>query len=141
MDKTLFQEYPENVRRQMLEDNCDKIEEVGYMKPFSPDQLLDMKDRLSNVSIEINDIECEKKAQNDIFKAQLKPLAEERSKLLGNIRNKAEHVKGECYKFVDQEAGEVGYYSPEGFLIESRPIRQEERQMTIHSIGRTGTND
>lgn len=125
----------------MLEDNCDKIEEVGYMKPFSPDQLLDMKDRLSNVSIEINDIECEKKAQNDIFKAQLKPLAEERSKLLGNIRNKAEHVKGECYKFVDQEAGEVGYYSPEGFLIESRPIRQEERQMTIHSIGRTGTND
>lgn len=141
MDKTLFQDYPENVRRQMLEDNCDKIEEVGYMKPFSPDQLLDMKDRLSNVSIEINDIECEKKAQNDIFKAQLKPLAEERSKLLGNIRNKAEHVKGECYKFVDQEAGEVGYYSPEGFLIESRPIRQEERQMTIHSIGRTGTND
>lgn len=125
----------------MLEDNCDKIEEVGYMKPFTPDQLLDMKDKLSNVSIEINDIECEKKAQNEIFKAQLKPLAEERSKLLGNIRNKAEHVKGECFKFVDQEAGEVGYYSPEGFLIESRPIRQEERQMTIHSIGRTGTNN
>lgn len=141
MDKTLFQEYPENVRRQMLEDNCDKIEEVGYMKPFTPDQLLGMKDKLSNVSIEINDIECEKKAQNEIFKAQLKPLVEERSKLLGNIRNKAEHVKGECFKFVDQEAGEVGYYTPEGFLIESRPIRQEERQMTIHSIGRTGTNN
>lgn len=141
MDKTLFQEYPENVRRQMLEDNCDKIEEVGYMKPFTPDQLLGMKDKLSNVSIEINDIECEKKAQNEIFKAQLKPLVEERSKLLGNIRNKAEHVKGECFKFVDQEAGEVGYYTPEGFLIESRPIRQEERQMTIHSIGRTGINN
>lgn len=125
----------------MLEDNCDKIEEVGYMKPFTPDQLLGMKDKLSSVSIEINDIECEKKAQNEIFKAQLKPLAEERSKLLGNIRNKAEHVKGECFKFVDQEAGEVGYYSPDGFLVESRPIRQEERQMTIHSIGRTGTNN
>ena len=125
----------------MLEDNCDKIEEVGYMKPFTPDQLLGMKDKLSNVSIEINDIECEKKAQNEIFKAQLKPLVEERGKLLGNIRNKAEHVKGECFKFVDQEAGEVGYYTPEGFLIESRPIRQEERQMTIHSIGRTGTNN
>ena len=39
MDKALFQEYPEDVRRQMLEDNCDRIEEVGYMKPFTGEQL------------------------------------------------------------------------------------------------------
>lgn len=138
----MFQEYPENVRQQMLEDNCDKIEEVGYMKPFTPDQLLDMKDRLSNVSIEINDIECEKKAQNEIFKSQIKPLAEERGQLLGNIRNKSEHVKEKCYKFVDQEAGEVGFYTKDGVLVESRAIRQDERQMTIPGIGRkTGTDN
>lgn len=78
MDKALFQEYPEDVRRQMLEDNCDRIEEVGYMKPFTGEQLLEMKDRLSDLSIEINDIEIEKKASAELFKAQLKPLTEER---------------------------------------------------------------
>lgn len=125
----------------MLEDNCDKVEEISYMRPFSHDELSEKKDRLSDVSIEINEVEVAKKAQNEVFKAQLKPLAEERRQLLDDIKNKAERIKGECYKFVDQEAGEVGYYSPEGVLIESRPIRQDERQMTIHSIGRTGTNN
>lgn len=120
MDKALFQEYPEDVRRQMLEDNCDRIEEVGYMKPFTGEQLLEMKDRLSDLSIEINDIEIEKKASAELFKAQLKPLTEERGKLLDNIRNKAEHTKEKCFKFVDQEAGYVGYYSKDGFLVESR---------------------
>ena len=126
----------------MLEDNCDKVEELGYMKPFSSDQLLAMKDRLSEVSITINDIEVEKKAQVALYKAQIKPLAEERRTLLDNIRNRAEHVKENCFKFVDQEAGEVGYYSSDGVLIESRPIRQDERQKTIMSLGRkTGTDN
>ena len=142
MDKALFQEYPEDVRRQMLEDNCDRIEEVGYMKPFTGEQLLEMKDRLSDLSIEINDIEIEKKASAELFKAQLKPLTEEPGKLLDNIRNKAEHTKEKCFKFVDQEAGYVGYYSKDGFLVESRPIRQDERQKTIMSLGRkTGTDN
>lgn len=142
MDKVLFQEYPDGQRRQMLEDNCDKVEELGYMKPFSSDQLLAMKDRLSEVSITINDIEVEKKAQVALYKAQIKPLAEERRTLLDNIRNRAEHVKENCFKFVDQEAGEVGYYSADGVLIESRPIRQDERQKTIMSLGRkTGTDN
>lgn len=126
----------------MLEDNCDKVEELGYMKPFSSDQLLAMKDRLSEVSITINDIEVEKKAQVALYKAQIKPLSEERRTLLDNIRNRAEHVKENCFKFVDQEAGEVGYYSADGILIESRPIRQDERQKTIMSLGRkTGTDN
>lgn len=142
MDKVLFQEYADGQRRQMLEDNCDKVEELGYMKPFSRDQLLAMKDRLSEVSITINDIEVEKKSQVALYKAQIKPLAEERRTLLDNIRNRAEHVKENCFKFVDQEAGEVGYYSADGVLIESRPIRQDERQQTIMSLGRkTGTDN
>lgn len=112
------------------------------MKPFSRDQLLAMKDRLSEVSITINDIEVEKKSQVALYKAQIKPLVEERRTLLDNIRNRAEHVKENCFKFVDQEAGEVGYYSADGVLIESRPIRQDERQQTIMSLGRkTGTDN
>lgn len=126
----------------MLADNCDKLEEVGYMKTFTAEQLLEMKDRLSDVSIEINEIEVEKKAQNEIYKSQVKPLADERGKILDCIKNKAEHVKEKCYKFVDQNAGEVGYYTNDGVLVYSRPIMQDERQLTIHTLSRkTGTNN
>ena len=129
MDKALFQEYPEDVRRQMLEDNCDRIEEVGYMKPFTGEQLLEMKDRLSDLSIEINDIEIEKKASAELFKAQLKPLTEERGKLLDNIRNKAEHTKEKCFKFVDQEAGYVGYYSKDSSLNHGPSVKTNARRL------------
>lgn len=44
-----------------LMDNCDKVEEKGYMKRFTPEQLAQMKEGLSETDIEINDIEEEKK--------------------------------------------------------------------------------
>ena len=51
----------------MLSDNADSMEEVGYMKDFTPDEMEVMKDRLSKIVIDINDIEEEKKAANDEF--------------------------------------------------------------------------
>ena len=52
----------------MLSDNADTVEEVGYMKAFTPDEMEEMKDRLSKIVIDINDIDEEKKAANDEFK-------------------------------------------------------------------------
>ena len=45
-----------------LMDNCDAVEEKGYMKPFTPEELARMKESLSETDIEINDIEEEKTA-------------------------------------------------------------------------------
>lgn len=44
-----------------LMDNCDKVEEKGYMKPYTPEDLARMKEDLSETDIVINDIEEEKK--------------------------------------------------------------------------------
>lgn len=68
MEKALFQDYPEKQRRSMLEDNADKVEEIGYMKPFTPEEMEGMKDDLSKVVIGINDIEEEKKSKMDEIK-------------------------------------------------------------------------
>lgn len=150
MDKVLFAEYSAKERKSMLSDNADSMEEVGYMKPFSPDEMETMKDRLSKVVIDINDIEEEKKAANDEFKLRKKPLETEKQTLLENIKNKSEYVVEDCYKFIDQEEGMVGMYNSEGQLIESRPIRPEERQTTLFQqlrpvtekgSAKTGTND
>ena len=62
----------------MLSDNADKVEEVGYMKAFTPDEMETMKDRLSKIVIDINDIDEEKKAANDEFKLRKKPLETEK---------------------------------------------------------------
>ena len=124
-----------------LKDNCDGVEKKGYMKRFTPEQLQQMKEALSETAIEINDIQEEKKEVMADFKAKLKPLSEEKKELLSGLKNKAKHTSEECYKFIDVEAREVGFYNEDGDLIESRPAYADELQRNIFQIGRTGTND
>ena len=60
MSKYLGLEYADLQERKMfLKDNCDTVEDMGYMKQFSPDKVAELKDRLAEVSIEINDKEEE----------------------------------------------------------------------------------
>lgn len=143
MEKTIGKEYKNaRDREAFLKDNCDKVEEKGYMKPYTPEELQGHKENLANVSIEIAEVEAEKKAQDAYFKGQLKPLIEQRAQMVSNIKSKSEYVKEICYKFVDQEAKETGFYNADGDLIESRPATADELQPTIFSMARkTGTND
>ena len=76
------------------------------------------------------------------FKARLEPLTKERKTILEGLKKKAEFVEENCYKFIDQEAREVGYYNENGDLIEARPAYSDEMQTTLFQVGRkTGTND
>lgn len=143
MDRELGKDIEAGARRiEFLENNCDKIEEKGYMKRFSPEELAQMKEGLSEASILINDVEEEKKEAMKEFKARLDPLTDERKRLLTGLKNKAEHVTEPCYKFVDMETREVGYYNQDGDLIESRPAYPDELQSNIFQMSRkTGTNN
>jgi len=125
-----------------LTDNCDSIESKGYMKRFTPEQLLKMKEELSEKAIKINDIEVEKKAVNREFGASLKPLVEEQKSILSGLKNKSEHVTERCFKFIDLENREVGFYNEDGELIESRPAYADELQGNIFKeIRKTGTDN
>ena len=143
MEKTIGKDY-ENARDReaFLKDNCDKVEEKGYMKKFTTEELQGSKETLANISIKIDEIEEQKKEVSKEFKAELQPLVEERKEMVSNIRQKAKYVKEICYKFVDQEAKETGFYNADGDLIESRPATSDELQPTIFSMVRkTGTNN
>jgi dynactin complex subunit len=128
-------------RKAFLHDNADSIEEKGYMKRFTPEELLQMKERLSETAIKINDIEEEKKEVMSEFKDRLKPLEDDKKSLLTGLKNKAEHITERCFKFVDMEAREVGFYNEDGDLIESRPAYADELQGNIFQMARTGTEN
>lgn len=125
-----------------LMDNCDAVEEKGYMKQYTPEELSRLKESLSDTSIIINDIEEEKRDVVAGFKERLDPLTKERKTILEGLKKKAEYVTEKCYKFIDQDTREVGFYNENGDLIESRPAYSDEMQGTIFQIARkTGTND
>ena len=95
MDKHLGKDIENLVAREaFLKDNCDKVEEKGYMKPYTPEQLQQRKEELANASIEIAEIEQEAKKAAAHYKGKLKPLKsrpatadELQTTLFGVIRN------------------------------------------------------
>ena len=141
MDKFLGQEIPEKERWQFLQDNADAVEEIGYTHRFTPDELAQKKESLAETSIKINDIEIEKKEAMETFKAELKPLNEEKLKLLENIKNGSEYRAHEkCVKILDHDEKLAGYYNKLGELVYSRPIMPQEMQKTIFINRKTGTD-
>ena len=141
MDKQLFQDLRPSDRVQVLKDNCDQIEDQTYMKTFTHEEILAMKDNLAEVSIKLNDIAIEKKAIREDFTAKEKPMVTEKKGLLQNIKRKAVEVNEECYKFIDQESGLVGFYNLLGDLVYSRQIHPSEKQKSLFAISKTGTSD
>jgi hypothetical protein len=112
------------------------------MKQYTPEELQGHKEKLANVSIEIAEIEAEKKIVDADFKGRLKPLKEQRALMVSNIKSKAEYVNEICYRFTDQESKMTGYYNKEGNLVECRPATADELQSTIFQVVRkTGTDD
>lgn len=141
MDKFLGQDIPEQERWQFLQDNADEVEEIGYTHRFTPVELAQKKESLAEVSIQLNDIELEKKEAMENFKERMKPLNEEKQQLLDHIKKGSEFRRDEkCAKILFHEEKMAGFYNKLGELVYSRPIMPQEMQKTMFSINRkTGT--
>jgi hypothetical protein len=142
MKDIMLAELPVEQRAQILKDSCDKIEERSYLSKYDQEETNLLRAELANVSIQLGTIQEELDRIKSDYKGKLKPLQERIDKILYNLKNGGEYVRGECYKFIDQEEERVGWYTPDGYLLEERPITQEERQRTVQmEIRRTGTDN
>ena len=139
MDKVLGQEYNGKDRVSFLRDNCDAVEDLGYTKSLPNDEIEALKDRLVENNIQLRDVRSDKKAANKEFNDQIKQLEESNDEVTGKLKAKSEFVTEPCFKFVDEDAREVGYYNNEGLLVYSRPARPEELNKKIFRMSRTGT--
>lgn len=136
MEKQLGKEYGDSERIKFLKDNCDEVEDVAYMRKFTPDELLVMKEELSNVAINMDDLEEEKKDLTTSINAKLKTQKVSKKRLLKGIKQKAELVTEKCFKFIDENTRMVGFYNAEGDLINSRPAMGNELQKTIFQVNK-----
>ena len=132
MKDIMLADTPVEQRAQILRDSCDEVVEKSYLSKFSQEETNELRANL----VENFDV-----VKAD-FKGKMKPLQERIGKMLDDLRKGGEYIKGECYKFIDQDEGRVGYYTPDGYLLEERPMKPEERQKTIQMAVRlTGTDN
>ena len=148
MDKNLYQGYSEEQRLQMLKDNCNKLlEDYGYDKPLSKDQLKSVKDKLSSASVELHDVQEEKKEADSDFNERIKNLKGTIAEQVKQLKTRTAYTCELCFEFLSREERKIGVYNKDGILIEERPatlkeLRDPDDMFRQSPIARkTGTND
>ncbi len=134
MEKHLGKGYSDSERIKFLKDNCDDVQEMDYMRQFTPDELLEMKEELSTVAITMDDLEEEKRDLSSTLNAKIKTQKVRKKRLLKGLKQKSELVTEQCFKFIHEESRMVGFYNSEGDLINSRPAMGNELQKTIFQV-------
>ena len=139
MKDIMLADTPVEQREEILRNSCDQILERSYTRKFDQDEINERRSELVNVIIQIADLEQELAEVRADYKGKIKPLQERVSKLRDELKVGGDWIKGDCFKFVDEDEGKVGIYSPEGYLLEQRPMTQDERQRNVFRAIRTGT--
>lgn len=129
--ETMFKDKTPSERHDLLEANCDLVQKVTYMKSFEEEELRKRKDALAETSVRITDIEEDIKTYKQKKDEELKPLKEDRKKLIADIKAKGELVDETGYKFVFLKEHKVGIYNEDGDLIEQRRAYPDEMSPTI----------
>lgn len=133
MDKQLFQNYSDAERIQMLSDNAERKEEFQYPRELASDEILELKDNLSDESIRLSKLDEKRKEAMAEFKNEMKPIKTEVARILRLLRTRNEEVEEKVYLIADQDEGMMGYYNSKGQLVHSRLLRGEEKQLRIIS--------
>ncbi len=144
MEKFLGQEYTDPKKReQYLRDNADAIEEMGYSKPIPSEQIEKLKETLADASIKKLELEEEKKTQVQMINEEIKGYKNTIKDVADKLKSKTTYVNEDCYKMVDPQTRQVGYYNNEGMLVYQRAARQSELQPRLFDLrpGKTGTED
>jgi hypothetical protein len=145
MDKQIFSEYSEEQRLQLLKDNCEKLlEDYGYDKPLSKDQLKAVKDKLSSASVELHDVQEEKKQADSEFNERIKNLKGTIAEQVKQLKTRTTYTCELCFEFLFREEAKVGIFNKDGILIEERPAtlkEMREPENMFRQQMKTGTNN
>lgn len=142
MDAQLFQDIPLSERKEMLDANADAVEHLGYSRSIPSHEVDELKEQLSSTQIKIEDKAEELSTKSKTLKDEIKGLKMIRKQIVTKLKSRSEYVEEDCFKMVEKNTREVGYYNAEGKLVYSRPARKDELQTTIfQSIRKTGTED
>lgn len=98
----------------------------------------------ADVGIQVAELEKQLAEIRADYKGRIKPLLERMSGILDEIKSGGEWVTTEVFLFKDMESGMAAIYTPDGHLLEKRPLTPGEKQPTIMTAlrsFRTGTDD
>lgn len=129
-----FFEWSVSEREKFLLANADEVKEEDFFKPLAHEERTELKDDLSEVSIELSNKQAEYDDIKDHWRNDIiKPLKAKREETIEKLKTGQEQVHGKVVYIRDHDNGRVVKMAPDGTELKSRPMRPSERQTTTQS--------
>jgi len=138
MDDLLFGDVSPEKRVEMLEANCREQDYAPVTRPYSEQEMAEMKDDLSEVTIDAHDAAADLKVLAEPYNARMKAAKVVQKDLATKLKLKCSIQSETVYLFDDQEAGLMGIYDAAGELVSTRKLTPKERQTRILPITKLG---
>lgn len=149
MELTLFQDISPEERIEMLDAQADEVTEEQYLRPYEQYELEEKREEYVKMSLQMEQITQEEADFRAEIKERKDPLTKEMKRVLGNIKQGGENVRGKLYKIVNQEERTTGFYNEDGLCVSQRKaLPSELAAPTLFSgiranmqMHKTGTDD
>lgn len=136
-----FRGLSQNERLTALQENADTKYSKTVVRNFSEDELTEMKNELSDVDINMNDAEIEKKEITKEVTGRINVFKSTRTTLLRNLKNKYFENDETVYDIADHDGGMMETYDHNGVMIGSRRLTPKEKQtklITLNKVSNEG---
>jgi uncharacterized phage infection (PIP) family protein YhgE len=145
MDKYFFPDVSDEQRLDLLKTNCNRLlEDYGYEKPLSKEQVKQLKDKIANHVSELRKVKAEKKEVVKDYNSQISTLEKSIDSSSDELEKRTTYTSELCFEFIDYDEKKVGIYNRDGLLISERPANlkelREPRNMFTDNL-KTGTNN
>ncbi len=123
-------------RNTILIGESDHSEEMTYMVPMDDTELAIVKDTLAANSLKKAYLDEEIDEAKAAFKERMEPLKNAISEAINELKTKQRTVTGKVYMIPDFDHKMMHTVDEAGNVLNSRPLKNEERQYRLPSANR-----
>jgi hypothetical protein len=134
MRKAIYQELDLQDREAQLRSECYEMHrDQPIRRQFTEEELIEKNKQYVKDSLEYSRLKAEYDYEISNMKKILKSKQEELELILSIIDRSYEDTKGDVFLFDNQAEGKMYIYDALGNLVDTRPLKQTERQISFIS--------
>lgn len=131
MDIYKLKKLTQEERNAIFDSESTSSERQTYQVPMNEDELLVTKDELAQTSIQKAYLDEEIRQAKEAFKARMEPLTEKLAESIAQLKTRQREITGTVYQIADFDNKMMHFVDSLGHVLNSRPLKPEERQYRI----------
>lgn len=122
-------------RLEWLDANAHRVDEEEYRAPLTPEELDDVKGKVTLLASKLQALEDKKKAFMDELNMELKPMKADFEVAVREARQEERLARGKVWTLPDADSKTTFRVAEGNVIIHVRPIRREELDGNLFGSG------